>query len=138
MRQTSYFTVLFQIKESKRKSYPIKVPIPPTKEEFENSVASNFEATEISIEDQFKQRKELKKFMSLYKKSALFSSNRKAHLQNNDFENEYSNQDSEDYNDENMTVNNFEEEWQEMADSEDNMDSPECLNSNLLPKKPKK
>lgn len=120
---------MFQIKEAKSKSYPLQLSVPPTQEEFNNSIASSFENSVVSTQDQFKQKKELKKFMTLYKKSALCSSNRKVQLRENRFEHEY-----EDNYDDYTSLNIPDEELQDTK-TDDNKTSLEDSSRHTVLKK---
>lgn len=75
-----YVMFLFQIKEASKNSYPVKVPVPPTTEEFNNILLGNNDTSE-SPEAQMQKKKELRRFINLYQKSALNSSTRKRNLQ---------------------------------------------------------
>lgn len=65
-----------RIKEAKKNSYPLQPPVPPTIEEFNESLQNYTESHKQSPEDQIMQKKELRKFIAMYQKSPLNSSTR--------------------------------------------------------------
>lgn len=71
-----YDRILNRIRDSKVKSYPLQVPVPPTQEEFQNSLATSKKLSN-SVIKKHQSKRELQKFISLYQKSELCSSARR-------------------------------------------------------------
>lgn len=67
-----------RILEAKKRCYPLQIPKPPTTQEFENSHQQS-QSENKAVEEKFKQKKALKKFIVQYQKSALRSGARVQH-----------------------------------------------------------